>query len=294
MTIAQAKSFYAQDKKKYDVLKNKELLTWLNNAIKNGYHSFTNIEDLQSLIDNIVCWYEIKYPDREMALGRGISRVDFENIESLSNVMTLRQLMYRLPHKQLLLIKCKYQAGGGYSTDIYNEKGEIVGCKSIIGMNIDKKWVEPNDTLLNWELPYFPLRAESISGIVIDLGGLDEYIDTNNITLDELLTLLKEKYADTLDFSKLEQCIYNHNCDIELRRRILQLAALKLLYSYRTNPEYGYERAKRFIDEFNTELGLNLSTEEIDEAFAPNEPKAIAKEGPADKIMRFPSLFGRK
>ena len=52
---------------------------------------------------------------------------------------------------------------------------------------------------------------------------------------------------------------------MELRHRILQLVALKLLYSRNTIPERGYERAKRFINEFNKKLGLTLSTEQIDE-----------------------------
>ena len=52
---------------------------------------------------------------------------------------------------------------------------------------------------------------------------------------------------------------------MELRHRILQLVALKLLYSKNTFPERGYERAKRFINEFNKNLCLTLSTEEIDE-----------------------------
>ena len=52
---------------------------------------------------------------------------------------------------------------------------------------------------------------------------------------------------------------------MELRHRILQSVALKLLYSRNTIPERGYERAKRFINEFNKKLGLELSTEQIDE-----------------------------
>lgn len=33
--------------------KNKELLTWLEEVIRNGYHLFIDIENLQELIDNI-------------------------------------------------------------------------------------------------------------------------------------------------------------------------------------------------------------------------------------------------
>ena len=42
------------------------MLTWLTQAITNGYNSFVDTKNLQELIDNIVYWYEIKYPEREM------------------------------------------------------------------------------------------------------------------------------------------------------------------------------------------------------------------------------------
>ena len=45
---------------------------------------------------------------------------------------------------------------------------------------------------------------------------------------------------------------------------MLEFVALKLLYSRRTIPERGYERARRFMDEFNKKLGLNLSMERLD------------------------------
>ena len=92
MTIAQAKKFYEQDQKKYDISKNKELLTWLKNAIENGYHTFTDIECLQELIDTIVYWYEIKYPEREMEFYEGTKYTNFENIRTLSKEMNLKQL----------------------------------------------------------------------------------------------------------------------------------------------------------------------------------------------------------
>lgn len=43
MTILQAERFYEQDSKKYEVLENKEFLSWLKNSIKNGYHPFIDI-----------------------------------------------------------------------------------------------------------------------------------------------------------------------------------------------------------------------------------------------------------
>lgn len=111
----------------------------------------------------------------------------------------------------------------------------------------------------------FLLRADSDTGKVDVDYEIDDIVENKDIILDELLVLFKEKYSDKFDFKNLEECIYDHNCDVELRKRILQLVALKLLYSKNTIPERGYERAKRFINEFNKHLNLDLSTKEIDD-----------------------------
>ena len=63
MTIAEAESFYKKDTKSCQLEKNKNFLCWLKSSIKDGYHCFVSLEDLQELINNIVSWYEIKYPE---------------------------------------------------------------------------------------------------------------------------------------------------------------------------------------------------------------------------------------
>ena len=266
MTTAEAQKFYEQDLKKYDISKNKELLTWLKELCENGYHSFINIEQLQELIDNIVYWYEIKYPECEMEYYEKRKYYNIENMDKLSKVMDIKQLIHRLPFKQLCLMKCHYRSNGGGIRDIYNDNGEIVESNPVLFMNIDRKDVEYNSLVMCSKAPYFTICAANDSGKVYVDYNLKEYINTENIILDYLLVLFKEKYADELNLTQLEQCIYQHNCDIELRRKILQLAALKLLYSHNTIPERGYERAQRFINEFNESMNLNLSTEEIDKA----------------------------
>lgn len=290
MTIAEAEKFYKQDTKKYDIKKNKELLTWLRKAIKNGYHSYIDIEDLQKLIDNITDWYEIKYPELAKEFYEGALGVYFSDMETLSGVMDIKQLVYRLPKKQLSLMECLYRSTSGLIRDVYNDKGEIVGKKHLIGMRIYRKdecdffdspyfYSKSKESRIfaiapaTFNLPYFYLKADSVTGKVDVDYNLKKYINVNSITLDKLLYLFKEKYTDKLDFTKLEECVYNHNCDIELRRKILQLVALKLLYSKKTTPERGYERALDFINEFNESMNLNLSTEEIDLAMNKNYPK---------------------
>lgn len=266
MTIAEAERFYKQDKKQYNISNNKDLLMWLKKVIKNGYQPFIDIENLQGLIDNIVNWYEMKYPEREMEFYEGTRYFDFENIKVLSKVMDIKQLMYRLPHEQLSLIECDYRSYGGGIDNLYDDKGEVVGQKAILFMNIDRKNIEYKPYSLHDIPTDFLLNADVQDGKVDVDYNLKNYVDVDNITLDELLILFKEKYNDKLGFTKLEECVYDHDCDVELRRKILQLVALKLLYSNKTIPERGYERAKRFINEFNKKMNLNLSCEEIDEA----------------------------
>lgn len=268
MTIAQEERFYEQDSKKYEVLKNKELLSWFKKSVKNGYHPFIDIEGLQELIDNITNWYEIKYPEREMELYEGIKYFDFENIKSLSKLMDIKQLMYRLPHEELCLMECDYRSTGFGRKNIYGDNNEITGHKSVLFMSIHRKNIGSNQILTSSKLPYFLLYADTDSGKVEIDCNLKNYVNTDNITLDELLNLFKEKYSDEFSFTELEESVYDHNCDVELRNKVLQLVALKILYSPNTTPERGYERSKRFINEFNEKMNLNISTEEIDNAIS--------------------------
>lgn len=190
--------------------------------------------------------------------------MNFQDIRRISDVMDIRQLLFRLPHNQLCLMECGYRAKGWGQHPIY-ENGKEIGWKAQIFMSINRKNEEESDSWLG-KAPYFLLHADHMTGEVSNDYELEEYLDSEeNLNLDELLSIFKEKYTDELDFTELKESVYDHNCDMELRHRILQLVALKLLYSRNTIPERGYERAKRFINEFNKKLGLELSTEQIDE-----------------------------
>ena len=263
MTIAEAERFYEKDTKDYEIEKNKDFLTWLKISIKSGYHCFIKGEELQELIDSVVNWYEIKYPERELEYFEGTRHLGFQGIRRISDVMDIRQLLFRLPHNQLCLMECGYRAKGWGQYPIY-ENGKEIDLKVQIFMKINKKNKEECNPWYGGTT-YFLLQADYMTGEVLNYYELEDYIDNEeNISLDELLSVFNEKYSNELDFTELTESVYDHNCDMELRDRILQLVALKLLYSRNTIPERGYERAKRFINEFNKKLGLTLSTEEID------------------------------
>lgn len=260
MTIAEVKNFYKLDAKKYDIDNNKDFLAWINNKIAEGYKSSIHYENIQNLIDKIVNWYEFKYPEREMNYFNSSINPDNADIKKLSDDMNIRQLLLRLSNDQLHLIEGEYRATG--VAEIPNYENNIkVSSKRNIYMRIKEK--ESEDT--HGRKPYFLIFADNMTGIVSKDIEQNEYIDSSkDITLEELLSTFNEKYANELEYSELKKCIFNHKCDIELRDKILQLVALKILYSKNTVPQRGYERAKKFIKEFNNELGTHLTTNEID------------------------------
>ena len=137
MTIAQAERFYKQDTKDYEIENNKDFLSWLKNSITDGYNCFIGTEELQELIDGIVNWYEIKYPERELEYFEGTRHMNFQDIKRISNVMDIRQLLFRLPHNQLCLMECGYREKGWSQHPIY-ENGKENGCQYIIAMLKEK------------------------------------------------------------------------------------------------------------------------------------------------------------
>ncbi len=260
MTIAQARKFYEQDQREYNLEENKEFLSWFKDKIKNDYYPFIEIEELQELINNITYWYEIKYPEREFEFDEGIKNLDFKSITPLSKSMNIYQLMYRLSDDQLCLINGEYRSNCGGIRNIYNGGSKVVDQKAVLYIVIKQINNNYNANGINNNL----IICAYPNGEVIINDSLKKYVDKERINLDELLSLFKEKYSHNLDFSVLKADVDDHNCDLELRKRILQLIALKLLYSQNTTPGRGYKRAKKFIDEFNKELNLNLSSEKID------------------------------
>ena len=105
-----------------------------------------------------------------------------------------------------------------------------------------------------------------------DTGKINKYrleelgiITKEDLSVDEVIRKLDTIRNCQFDYQELIEAVDLHNTDVQLRKNVLQLAALRILYSKNTIPENGYERAKRFINEFNKKIpNLNLSCEEID------------------------------
>lgn len=239
--------------KKYQIEKNKSFLKWLKVEINQGYDCFLSISEMQNLIDNIVNWYELKYPERELEFYEGILYDDFKNIKSISNVMDINQLLFRLPEEQLNLMNANYRAKGWCR--LPNKNGEDECYVSLrMSMKDDSNKISP-----------FSIRANEKTGVILEQSSIKKFINgKKDITLDELLSNIRNN-RDLIDYQELEECVNDHDGDVRLRNKLLQLSALKLLYSKNTTLDRGYIRAKRLINEFNKKLGTTLSSIEIDE-----------------------------
>lgn len=279
MSIEQAQNFYNADKHKYQLNTNVELINWLKLKMDNGYYPYMDISELQNTIDTVVSWYEFKYPNYEFENYNIISEPGKNNSLTLSKNMDIQKLMHRLTWNGFSLMTCNYRANGYSQKNIYDNKGLVIGSKTTIGIYIKK----------NDNTDSFVISADNKTGIVEkDNCKVKNICQGRDITVDEFYRNFDD---DSYDLSPLKNCIYNHNTDIELRKKILELVALKLLYSSNTIPTYGYERATRFINEFNKKLSIGLSHNEIDELINDNyhiDDKSNKKD---NKILKFIKSF---
>ena len=257
MTGEEVKNFYKEDERLYDLKENKKFLIMFNHLIDEGYSLFIGIDEMQDLIDRLFTWYEIKYPEREFDFYDGKLTSDFVTKKELSDLMNINQLFFRLSDNQIKLLEGNYRTISMKEYPIY-EEGKKIGVSKKVYFKINRN---ENDIYYNKHKDFI-LSADAVSGKVDTDYETDKYI-TGNVTIDDIYRKFKEEYTDRLEFEMLEKAINNKYIDNYLRDSILEFVALKLIYSKKTTPERGYIRAKRFIDEFNSRLGLNLTYEEI-------------------------------
>ena len=238
MNSREIKNFYALDEAKYDVKNNHKFLEWYNSLIDVNYVPFININDIENLINKLVTWYEIKYSDKQLNIEEleeldGLKKIDISYFNNA--FMTFKDLLYRLSNKEYFIIKCPY--------------------RNIQNLNQSSKEL-PIDYNKDYSIFY---DVNSNREIYL---SIDMIINHISLKTDKLYYKLSELGIDNLD--TIKKVIKTNEKDKLLREKILELVALKLLYSRNTIPERGLKRAEKFIKEFNHELKLHLNTRELD------------------------------
>ena len=240
------KHFYENDKRKYQLQNNPEFLNWFwisTEDKKINDYNFT-LSDFEELMEIWTNWYQLKYPDYVIESHPIRDEIRDKNI--------MRKLINRLPEKQYAIINCIYGKSRMSNSRINRRELRYRG-NTVQRYLYDKE----NDD------KSYPICFDRETGVVTyslihEIEGLD---------IESVHQLIKEKYSSKLNDQELIDVINQYNYEVELRHRLLQLTALKILYSA-TNPELGYLRAKKFIEEMNQELGLLLTTTEIDEIYS--------------------------
>ena len=246
--------FYSRDKKEYELQENISFMKWLLMSISSGtrVNRYTELNDMQGLIDHLTNFYQIKYPDftlEEIPHNPWGEKV--KELEEMDIKLTVPQMILRLPWKEEELMECEYSRGSSSGNYSEYENGRTVH-KSWIGISLYNKRNKKEE----YSIQYNPQ-----DGMII-ASEIKQFI---NHDLETVLQYLK-KHPTILDYHELELAVDTNHFEIELRHRLLQLTALKILYSS-SKPEIGYKRAKKFIEEMNQELGLLLTTKDIEKAY---------------------------
>ena len=248
------KQFYNKDKKEYDIYHNLDFLKWFNNILKNGYISYLNISSLQSFVDKLSLWYEYKYPERKLMIEEGFIDKEFENIIDISKELDYYQLRYQLSYNEIKLLDSMYRSNNGYNILDKNKKTINYMTFNIYKKHISKEFVEDSTYKLSAIDSNGKIKKEDLSKL---------FPKESRMNIEELYNKLRDNHD--YDINELQNILYVHSMDLELREKLLYFTMKKLIYSKRTTPKRGYKRAINLMKEFNGYIkNLNLVSISID------------------------------
>ena len=228
--------FLLQDLREYDLQNSIDIKKWFNYITKNGYYQFATIGELQFLINSIVLWYELKYPEKVLELNK-ILKKDYNNI---------------IDHHELSRIIHNYE----YNTLL---RDKVIKLFSIILMNSNnsnfndgylqpKKMIEEfnlelNANFVSEDINIFSKKNNSLS--LKRMLELEKYLE-GKISLDNIDENDKEylKLARMMPFNEFVESIYYY------RKNAQWLSIAKDLISYLAS-EYSYndEVIKKRLDQ---------------------------------------------
>lgn len=241
--------------KRYELLKRKELLGYLKVQNLKGYVSYLDVNEINSLINKVSAWYDLKYPNYELA-KLDINNFKLEDMNILSQYMNSDELFKRLSFLEntFLMGEYRYKKAGS----IKRSNNKIDNFVDVIWIEVPRKSLDPKCSM--WLKPLdLKLLVDVKSGMVLNIGELDDYIyNVHSLKLDDLLKAL-EPFKDTLDLRNILYVVKTHNVDLELRNKVLELISLKLVNS----SSYGYFKAEEMFKDFNKELDTKFDIDDV-------------------------------
>lgn len=241
--------------KKYELLKRKELLGYLKVHELKGYVSYLDVNEINNLINKVSAWYDLKYPNYELA-KLDINNFKLEDMNILSQYMNSDELFKRLSFLENTFLTGEYRYKRAGS--IKRSNNRVDNWTDVIWIDVPRKSLDPKCPI--WLKPLdLKVLVDVKSGMVLNIGELDEYIyNVHSLKLDDLLKDL-EPFKDTLDLRNISYVVKTHNIDLELRNKVLELISLKLINS----SSYGYFKALEMLKDFNRELDTKMDINSI-------------------------------
>ena len=239
-----------KDNKEYNLAENEKIKAWLELKEKMGYIPEITMEELQDLMDKLVFWYELKYPnfmldDSYLACNNPPNPKMKKQVETLSEHMTFDQLMNRLTYNQYCFL-----------TDI------IQSCDLQYYVKVNKDDTKIVDGLIHsyynmdsLEAIYHDKVLEQILGGKLEISySYRNLIGKWQINLDDSWELME---IDLLLRERIKLLCFDLKSANDYRKKILDLAALKLAADSR-NKYVAWKRSQLFIEDIEKNLHISI------------------------------------
>lgn len=243
--------------KDMEKIQEEELLKFINECLDLGYNIYSNVDDINELVEIIVNWYKIKYPDYKIELSidsisksnEKLSAPSYRNIENLHENMGYIELIYRIPERIHPIIECWYKG----------EESEGRIEKTYIFDNKEKNKDDIYFGFCKYD-GFFQIMDQVLINnfFKISCANIEQFIDDNNknnnyIGIDWDICSSNKIDYDSINFDNPKKIVKTHDLDLELRNKIFKLISLKLFNSNK-DARIGFIRAKLFAEEFNKYL----------------------------------------
>ena len=174
------------------------LVAYITQYKNQGYNVYSDISEIKKLIDFIVNWYEVKYPDNIIEMSKEFCVDKHKNIiyfkrprhkvrktENLSKYMDYYQLILRLPESIYQILESWYKG------EDYNKNDKFTTRISL------------KDSLAEHNIS-FQVYSRDGALEIRDIGFFDIYKECSLATIDDLLDM-----RDEFEFNYSENSLIN-------------------------------------------------------------------------------------
>lgn len=220
-----------------------------------------NGSDIQEMIDKLIDWYKVRFPNYCLTVNNGAVEIDKLYRENSNCVnMTFDEFINRMVFSFETSLKC-YYAKDIEATEL-QKFTNIDSTKAIVVKlyTIKEKFLKRDIDKVCF------IAADKKNGRIISIldDGILPNDIKNNITkynLENLLTKLNNSNIDNLNYNELKKIVAKRNNDIKSRSYIINEVTKNLLFDEvesDNDHKYNLFRAKMFLKEFSSFINIQI------------------------------------